>query len=154
MRYSICFLDRILLKISKSYVSISTVIKEIFKDRKLMENYSLIMSKENKTFPFLILLQGDSSLFTNLLGSKIEEVLNQLNNGVQYARNNIGQFGNDLQTTKSSLNAIGESIYLTYFIALIGIGFGLLAIIIAVFSLSRRLPYRGILTTTVSFQIS
>jgi len=97
---------------------------------------------------------GDSSLFTNLLGSKIEGVVNQLNNGVQDARNNIGQFGNDLQTTKSSLIAIGESIYLTYFIALNGIGFGLLAIIIAVFSLSRRLPCRGILTTTVSFQIS
>ena len=63
---------------------------------------------------------GDSSLFTNLLGSKIEGVVNQLNNGVQDARNNIGQFGNDLQTTKSSLIAIGESIYLTYFKALSG----------------------------------
>jgi hypothetical protein len=78
------------------------------------------MSKENKAFPFLILLQGDSSLFTNLLGSKIKGVLNQLNNGVQDARNNIGQFGNVLQTTKSSLIAIGENINLTYFIALSG----------------------------------
>jgi len=51
--------------------------------------------------------------------------LNQLNNGVQDARNNIGQFGNDLQTTKSSLIAIGESIDLTNFIALSGIGWSL-----------------------------
>lgn len=73
-----------------------------------MENYSLddVEGKQGISFPDTS--SGDSSLFTNLISSKIEGVLNQLNNGVQDARNNIGQFGNDLQTTKSSLIAIGE----------------------------------------------
>lgn len=81
---------------------------------------------------------ADTSSSGGNLGAKVQGVLSQLSNTVQNVQGGLDQVEKDLQSTKSSISSFETDLSKTYFIALSSIGVGLVGIIIAAFSLSRK----------------
>lgn len=74
----------------------------------------------------------------NAPNSKFEGTLSQLSNDLQDTRENVGQFGKNLQNLQNSIGSFNQSQDRTYMISVTAIGVGLVGIIIASFSLSRK----------------
>ncbi len=81
---------------------------------------------------------SSGEVINNALGSKVEGTLSQLSNDLQDARENVGQFGKNLQNLQNSIGSFNQSQDRTYMISVTAIGVGLVGIIIASFSLSRK----------------
>jgi hypothetical protein len=82
---------------------------------------------------------SNTSSLGGSLETKLQGVLSQLSNTVQNMQGGLDQMGKDVQSTRTSIGSFQADLGKTYFIALSSVGVGLVGIIIAAFSLSRKI---------------
>ena len=95
--------------------------------------------ESRQAFSFPDSNKADISSSGGNLGAKVQGVLSQLSNTVQNIQGGLVQMGKEMQNTKTSIGGFEADLGKTYFIALSSAGIGLIGIIIAAFSLSRKI---------------